>query len=199
MTVATTIPELPAAAPTDSDAVRASLTAPDRFEELFTRHAPAIFRFVAARVGVSAAEDIVAETFATAFRRRAKFDLAVSSARPWLYGIAANRLHKHRDAEQRWLERQLLDRGDRYRDDGPGIDDRLDAARLAPQLAAALLTLSVGERDVLLLFALEDFSGDEIAVALGIRPGTARSRLSRGRAQLRALLEHQLDEGAIHD
>ncbi|MBC7461613.1 MAG: RNA polymerase sigma factor [Thermoleophilia bacterium] len=189
----------PAAATSDAEAVRASLTAPDRFEELFARHAPAIFRYVAARVGASAAEDIVAETFTTAFRRRAKFDLAAANARPWLYGIAANRLHKHRDAEQRWLERQLLDRPERQRDDGAGIDDRLDAARLAPQLAAALLTLSVGERDVLLLFALEDFSGDEIAAALGIRPGTARSRLSRGRAQLRALLEHHLNEGDHHD
>jgi DNA-binding CsgD family transcriptional regulator len=53
------------------------------------------------------------------------------------------------------------------------------------ELTGALAGLSRGERDVLLLVALAEFSHDEVAQALGISYGTVASRLSRARAKLR--------------
>jgi RNA polymerase sigma-70 factor (ECF subfamily) len=53
----------------------------------------------------------------------------------------------------------------------------------------AIGSLPEAERQVLLLFAWEELSYDEIALALGIPAGTVRSRLSRGRARLTALTE----------
>ena len=53
----------------------------------------------------------------------------------------------------------------------------------------AIGTLPEAERQVLLLFAWEDLSYDEIALALGVPVGTVRSRLSRGRARLAALTQ----------
>lgn len=47
-----------------------SLQAPERFAALFDRHALAIHRYVARRLGPDAADDLVAEAFLTAFRRR---------------------------------------------------------------------------------------------------------------------------------
>ena len=53
----------------------------------------------------------------------------------------------------------------------------------------AIGTLPEAERQVLLLFAWEELSYDEIALALGVPVGTVRSRLSRGRARLAALTQ----------
>src|SRR4029078_3883719 len=53
----------------------------------------------------------------------------------------------------------------------------------------ALRPLPEAERQVLLLFAWEELSYDEIALALGVPVGTVRSRLSRGRARLAALTQ----------
>ena len=53
----------------------------------------------------------------------------------------------------------------------------------------AIGTLPQAERQVLLLFAWEELSYDEIALALGVPVGTVRSRLSRGRARLAALTQ----------
>ena len=78
------------AEPSDADVVRASLDEPADFAELWHRHAPDLHRFVTRRLGPSAADDVAAETFEIAFRNRHRFDLSRTSARPWLYGIAAN-------------------------------------------------------------------------------------------------------------
>src|SRR5260370_40831485 len=67
-------------------------------------------------------------------------------------------------------------------------DERVIAATLAPRIAGALAALNREQREVLLLHAWADLSHEEIAAALGIAQGTARSRLSRARAALRAQL-----------
>lgn len=195
----------PLAQSSDAEVIRRSIDDPARFDALFTRHAQAIHAFACARVGPVNAEDITAETFAAAFRSRANFDPRATSARPWLYGIAANTLRRHHEHEARWLRRQHEHSEARVVDDPAASDDRLDAARLAPRLTAALATLSLGERDVLLLHVLSELTHQEIAQVLGIRRGTAKSRLSRGRARLRTTFPELVDHidharrGGNHD
>lgn len=178
----------------DSQLVRASLDAPELFEQLFVRHVRAIFAFAAARVGTDAAEDVTAEVFSIAFEQRSRFDEAASSARPWLYGICVNKLRHHRQAEQRWL-----DLGHRMPIDLPGgpdeteTVDRMDARRRLPVLLRALHELSPAERDVLVLHVLAGLTHAQIAGALGIRENAAKVRLSRGRARLRTAM--QAEEG----
>src|SRR5688500_4172655 len=87
--------------PADAELILRSLDEPARFDALFTRHAGAIFAFACARVGPQHAEDVTAETFAAAFRSRSNFDPRAASARPWLYGIAANTLRRHHEHEAR--------------------------------------------------------------------------------------------------
>jgi RNA polymerase sigma-70 factor (ECF subfamily) len=48
--------------------------------------------------------------------------------------------------------------------------------------------LPAGDREIIVLFAWERLSYDEIATALGIEVGTVRSRLSRARGRLRELV-----------
>ncbi|MCW2974461.1 MAG: polymerase, sigma-24 subunit, subfamily [Thermoleophilia bacterium] len=169
----------------DAALLARSIAEPAAFDEVYRRHAAAIFVFAAARVGPSHAEDLTADTFATAFGARAKFDAAFVSARPWLFGIMVNKLRRHAKVEQLWLQRAALHRPELSVTESGMADARVDALRAAPSLAAALATLTAAERDVLLLHVFEDLTHTEIAQLLGIRRGTAKTRLSRGRERLR--------------
>jgi RNA polymerase sigma-70 factor (ECF subfamily) len=73
-------------------------------------------------------------------------------------------------------------------DPWPEIDERLDADARRGELEAALLTLSDGERETLLLVAWERLSTAEVAVVLELPPSTVRNRLARARQQLRGQL-----------
>jgi RNA polymerase sigma factor (sigma-70 family) len=162
---------------------------PAEFETAFRQHFPPIYRFISRRVGSALAEDLAAETFAIAYRRRASFQPARGSLRSWLYGIAANLVRDHWRAEQHLLalDARLLPEVD-LEDGSDAADDRVMAALLAPRLAGALGQLTRDQRDVLLLHAWVELSHEEIAAALRVAPGTVRSRLSRARALLREQL-----------
>jgi RNA polymerase sigma factor (sigma-70 family) len=169
------------------------MTAPEDFEAVFREHFAPVHRFIARRVGKGLAEDLAAEVFATAYRRRAAYHPERASLRSWLYGIAANVVRRYWRDEQQLLELDAQVAGDLL---GPlpvahfadAADERVIAATLAPRIAGALAALSHEQREVLLLHAWADLSHEEIAGALGIAQGTARSRLSRARAALRAQL-----------
>lgn len=161
---------------------------PADFEDAFREHFVPVYRYIARRVGPDLAEDLAAEAFATAYRRRASYDPGRGSLRPWLLGITTNIVREHWRDEQRLLEldARLASVGTRSFDDD--ADSRVVATALAPRIAGALAELTREQRDVLLLHAWADLSHEEISAALGIANGTARSRLSRARAALRARL-----------
>jgi RNA polymerase sigma factor (sigma-70 family) len=173
----------------DSVLVQASQTDPQRFAELYDRHAPDIHRYVARRLGDSAADDVVAETFLVAFRRRDRFDPSRGAARPWLYGIASNLIAGHRRSEvmqYRVLAKTAVDPVVESHHDR--AEERVAAAAVTRQLGAALARLAKRDRDVLLLVAWESLTYDEVAQALGIPIGTVRSRLNRARKKVRKAL-----------
>src|SRR5690349_588970 len=94
----------------DAQLIDESLVDGGRFGEIFDRHAHAIFWFLARRIGLDDAGDLLSEVFLAAFEARVRFDRDRPSALPWLYGIAANLLskhHRHRASELRMLERLL--------------------------------------------------------------------------------------------
>jgi RNA polymerase sigma-70 factor (ECF subfamily) len=171
----------------------AAIATADDFETVFREHFVLVHRFIARRVGAALADDLAAEVFATAYRRRAAYQVERGSLRSWLFGIAANVLRGHWRDEQQMLE---LDARVAHDPLGPpdaapfadAADERVIAATLAPQIAGALAALNADQREVLLLHAWAELSHEEIAAALGVAPGTARSRLSRARAALRAHL-----------
>ncbi|MFF0726464.1 RNA polymerase sigma factor [Streptomyces sp. NPDC004134] len=171
----------------DAAVIEESLDRPEAFAELYDRYAPAIHRYVTRRLGAGAADDVTADTFLAAFRARARYDTGRASARPWLYGIAANLIGRHRRSEVRGL-RALARTGvdpvaHSWVDEA---DDRLTAQAVHAPLAGALAGLAAGDRHVLLLVAWADLSYAEVAEALDIPIGTVRSRLSRARRKVRA-------------
>jgi RNA polymerase sigma-70 factor (ECF subfamily) len=173
--------------------VAAGIEAPAEFEDAFRENFVPVYRFIARRVGIDLAEDLAAETFAIAYRRRASYQPALGSLRSWLYGIATNLLRTHWRTEQQFLDLDARLAPSRQEPQGGGqfsdaADERVAAAALAPRIAGALAALNWDQREVLLLHAWAELSHEEIAAALRIAPGTARSRLSRARAVLRAQL-----------
>jgi RNA polymerase sigma factor (sigma-70 family) len=181
----------------DSTEMRLSRGEPERFAAVFDAHFTEIHRYVVSRLGVSAAEDVVAETFLAAFRGRSRYDPNRSSVRTWLYGIATNLIGKQRRVELRAL-RAMGRRGADPHAEGP--EDRVvtsvTAQRLRPELARAIASLKTADREVLLLVALAGLSHDEVATALDIPYGTVGSRLSRARKKIRAVLG---DTNPLHD
>ncbi|MGW4500337.1 RNA polymerase sigma factor [Micromonospora sp. NPDC004336] len=168
---------------------------PERFGELFERYSDQLYDYCARRVGRQLAEDLVADTFATAFAHRDRYDVTVPNARPWLFGILANLLHKHRRAEARgWRAlaragRDPLD-GARPLDESftDEVGDRLDARAATRSLAKALAAMPHEQREVLLLHVWACLDYPDLALALALPPGTVRSRLHRAKAKLRRAL-----------
>jgi len=147
------------------------------FDAAFSEEFASLHRYLARRVGASAADELAAETFAVAFRRWDRLD-PERSVRPWLYGIAANLMRHHWRKERRMLRAYARTGVDPvYTEDEPAEDTR--------ELAAALAELRRDEREILLLHAWAELTDTEIAAALGIPAGTVKSRLSRTREKLR--------------
>jgi RNA polymerase sigma factor (sigma-70 family) len=169
------------------------------FAGIYERHFAEIHRYIAGRLGRDLADDIAADTFVIALRRRNGFDASRGTMRAWLYGIATNLISRQQRGEQRWY-RALARAGGR--DSAGGIDGPEDrvvswvaAEGQQARLARGLARLSREERDVLLLVALADFSHEEISQVLGIAYGTVGSRLSRARKKIRTSMgqEGQID------
>jgi RNA polymerase sigma-70 factor (ECF subfamily) len=176
----------------DSDArvIARSREEPEQFAVLFDRYADAVHRYAARRLGPEAAEDLMAETFITAFQRRHTYDLARADARPWLFGIATNLVSRHRRAEARRFK-ALSRLPEPVVHEEPVADRavaRAGATGVRRELAAALGGLSARHRDVVLLVAWADLDYEEAAEALGVPVGTIRSRLHRARGRLREAL-----------
>jgi RNA polymerase sigma factor (sigma-70 family) len=162
---------------------------PEEFATLFTRHAPALKRYAIRRLGIETAEDIVAETFIVAFRRRASYDLTYSDARPWLYGIATNLIARHLRGEigqYRALSRTGADPVMEPFTDR--VEERLAAGSVRARLAGALAGLPAGHRDALLLVTWGELTYEEAARSLDVAVGTVRSRVNRARKKLRKAL-----------
>lgn len=185
-----TIPWKPGlAGPPDAGSIQQPPRTPDEFAAVFDRYFAEIHAYVSRRLGDQAADDIAAETFMTAFRKRAGYDAARGSVRAWLYGIATRHVSRHRRDEMRAyraLERAAASLPEE--DPQDRVAERVTAGAAQRRLAAAVAGLSPGERDVLLLVALADLSHAEVAAALEIPYGTVGSRLNRARAKLRAAL-----------
>lgn len=153
------------------------------FEDLFRRHHAAVRGYCLRRVARDA-DDLVAEVFTIAWRKRASIP---DRPLPWLYSVAAREvLHRHRGEGRRIAyEQQAAAREHEPLDAFMQADARLDAR--AP-VTTALDRLRPADAEILRLWAWEELSAPEIATVLGISSATARVRLHRARLRMEAQL-----------
>jgi len=174
----------------DAAIIVASLDDPDRFAQVYEKHAGMLYGYAYRRVGREIAEDVVADAFVAAFRARHTYDPGYPNAFPWLLAIVHRELARHYRAESARYRAYL-----RVKPDGgeEALADRVAAAASAQAwrgpLATALARLGRKERDVLLLVAWGDLSYEEVARVMQIPIGTVRSRLNRARRRMRDVLE----------
>jgi RNA polymerase sigma-70 factor (ECF subfamily) len=160
------------------------------FEELYALHAGAVRGYAMRRCDPETADDIVADVFLVAWRRRAELP---EEPLPWLLGTARLVLANHVRAQSRRVR----------------LHDRLAAeptiavapahadGRESAHLRAALASLSERDRELLLLMAWEGLELRQAAEVLGVRPNTLAVRFHRARRRLSAALEaHEADDGS---
>ena len=175
-----------AGSPTDGELVaRAQRGDLDAFADLVRRHEAMAVRVASVVCGSGGAEDAAQEGFVRAYRSLHRFDTR-RPFRPWLARIVANVAKNRVRSEQRHLQLAL-------REPGTGTApvvaaDAAIAAERRAVLADALGRLPERDRLVLVYRWFEDMTEREIADALGVRPGTVKSRLSRAMARLRTEL-----------
>ena len=185
----------------DNEVIQQSATEPAVFAVMYDRHARAVYRYAAQRLGDHAADDVMSETFLVAFEKRGSYDQTVADARPWLLGIATRLIRKHSRMEAVAWRGLSADMAAQVAPDFiEQVGARLDAHRLTRRLSKALRRLSDADRDTLLLYALAELDYASIATAMNVPVGTVRSRLNRARRQLRRAagietLEQEMDHG----
>jgi RNA polymerase sigma factor (sigma-70 family) len=156
------------------------------FEELYALHAGAVRGYAMRRCDPETADDVVADVFLVAWRRREELP---EEPLPWLLGTARHVLANHARGHSRRV--RLL--------------DRLAAEPRAPstpaptggKLWAALASLSERDRELLLLMAWEGLEPQHAAQVLGVRPNTLAVRFHRARRRLSNALEAlEAEEGS---
>jgi RNA polymerase sigma-70 factor (ECF subfamily) len=138
------------------------------------------------------ADDVVQEAYLRAFRFFQ--DLRGADARPWLLGIVRNACYDWM-RQQRQTDDHLEFDELRDSDAAPsfGHEDPLallEQHERRERVNSALAALAPAHREVIVLRELEEMSYEDIARIVGIPVGTVMSRLSRARALLRQLLQH---------
>jgi RNA polymerase sigma-70 factor (ECF subfamily) len=164
---------------------------------LFDRYARVVLRFLLRRVDPGDADALLGEVFRIAFQRREAFDLTRDSARPWLYGIASNLVAKRHRSAARRLRATASVAAQRATDSTDPADlaiSSMENARSFERVVDAVGSLPHADREVLLLYAWEQLSYEEIAATLDLPVGTVRSRLHRARRRLRDLTAEPKDE-----
>ncbi|MFE2580661.1 RNA polymerase sigma factor [Streptomyces sp. NPDC059378] len=163
---------------------------PAAFEALVAHHSVALHGYLVRRAP-AAADDLLAEVWLQVYASRRTFDGARGPVRAWLFGVARNILAahwRHTARERPEAEPERLGLETAPADPWHAVDQRLDAAALAPLVRRTLAELPEVERELLLLVAWEQLTPTDAATVLGIPAGTARSRLHRARNRLREAL-----------
>ena len=164
---------------------------PPSWEDVVRDHSARVYRLAYRLTGnTHDAEDLTQEVFVRVFRSLAGYTPGTFEG--WLHRITTNL----------FLDMARRRQPTRFEGLGEETEARLDGGEPTPAQAfderhfdddiqAALKALAPEYRAAVILCDIEGLSYEEIAATLGIKLGTVRSRIHRGRAQLRAALEHR--------
>lgn len=160
-----------------------------RFRILYQANYARILGYVLRRTASGdEAADVVAETFATAWRKLEEIPLGEEAAL-WLYGVARRGLANHYRKEKR--RSAVLERLAGEYEDVIWMDPLPTGGCVSPSLAGAWAALKPDDRDLLGLVVWETLTSDQIASILGCTRAVAKVRIHRARRRFALELERR--------
>lgn len=149
------------------------------WRRLFEATSAQLTAYARSRAGAGSVDDVVAETYARAFRSFDRFEGDEAGLRAWLYAIARNvaidlgRAHRSHETFPAEMASAA--------DPAPGAEhDLLDRAAVD----ALLASLSERQREVIVLRVVDDLSIDQVAYVMGITPGSVKVHQRRAERHL---------------
>ena len=173
------------------------------FEMLYRSHQAGIYTFIRSQIrNAEAAVDLTQETFVRAWQSLPRLRKP-GAFRGWLHQIAGNLVRDEVKSGRARLEvvasvlagsedesgRELPEQAS---PDGTPESRLLEQER-SQEIQAALQELSAEQRAAVVMHHMEGMGVNEIAAAMGVRPGTIMSRLSRAREALRSRLSRYVE------
>ena len=161
----------------------------EALQQLHRRYAPLVFHLACRSLDRAAAEEIVQDTFLAVWRRAADFDPARGSFRTWLLSIGHHRMLdelRSRSRRPQASGEQLLDQAALSAEE-PHPDETLWLEYQRDAVSGALAALPEPQRAALRLAFFADLTHEEVAKALKVPLGTAKTRIRTG---LRLLERH---------
>ena len=169
--------------------------APPSWDDIVRDHADRVYRLAYRLTGnPHDAEDLTQETFVRVFRSLASYKPGTFEG--WLHRITTNLFLDMVRRRARIRMEALPDDSDRIAGVGPEPEQVFSDTHLDPDLQAALDELPPEFRAAVVLCDVEGLSYEEIGATLGVKLGTVRSRIHRGRAALRSAVERQRAQSA---
>ena len=161
------------------------------WEDIVRVHSARVYRLAYRLTGnPHDAEDLTQEVFVRVFRSLSSYTPGTFEG--WLHRITTNLFLDGARRKQRIRFEGLADEmAHRLPGSEPTPAEAFDDTHLDDDVQAALKALPPEYRAAVVLCDIEGFSYEEIAATLGVKLGTVRSRIHRGRAQLRTALEHR--------
>lgn len=164
---------------------------PPTWHEVVERYGPQVYRLAYRLTGDHHdAEDLTQDVFVRVFR-------SLDTYRPgtfdgWLHRITTNLfLDRARRSQRLRLDHLGDGLAARLRTSAPDPHEVFERTHLDDDIQAALDSLAPQYRAAVVLCDIEGLTYEEVADVLGVKLGTVRSRIHRGRARLRELLAHR--------
>jgi RNA polymerase sigma-70 factor (ECF subfamily) len=164
---------------------------PPTWEEVVHEHSARVYRLAYRLTGnVHDAEDLTQEVFVRVFRSLSTYTPGTFEG--WLHRITTNLfLDQVRRKKRIRFDALSDDASERLPGREPDPSRAYDDTHLDDDVQRALDALPPDFRAAVVLCDIEGLSYEEVAATLGIKLGTVRSRIHRGRSQLRAALAHR--------
>jgi RNA polymerase sigma-70 factor (ECF subfamily) len=175
------------------EVARGATWSPPSWDDVVREHASRVYRLAFRLTGNRHdAEDLTHEVFLRVFRSLS--DYVPGTFEGWLYRITVNLFLDSVRRRARVRFEPLPDDTERIAGGGPTPEADFEQMNLDADIQSALRALPPGFRAAVVLCDIEGLSYEEIAAVLGIKLGTVRSRIHRGRALLRDALAHRAPE-----
>lgn len=163
----------------------------DEFCELLQTCIPHIRAYARSLTrNADSADDLVQDTLVRAWSARTQFTMG-TNFKAWVFTILRNRF-----LDQRRRDREIRERLDDIPDEKRVVSPSQEIVVQFDDMARAFWRLSPHHREILMLVGANGLSYEEAAVVIGCAIGTVRSRLSRARSELQAMLERHDDRSA---